>query len=247
MMKAMMKMFLRAAALSVVVASASAYGQQGTTEVLYLTLTNVSSCDGISVAVVMLGRDGERKPATYAGDCKWRFESPFGSFNTKITNFSLRLSGFRTRCRRSRYDAEQRAAVLDFRYSGAGSAKQLSIDVDSKGELGYARQLEGRGPDVPCIERGMLPETVADVEFNLEKLRLQLLPKQPPACGVILNSIARIANAPKGVPVTLTKSDAVAALAKQGNAADDCRTPTFSGAALDVAEQSFRQVVITVK
>jgi len=230
-----------------------AYGQNATTEDLHITLLNDAECGRVSdVVVVMDGDDQGSKRADPSRRCEWTFQSPVGSFNTKITRFSLRLGRARTRCQKASFDAEKRRARVAFRCCEKGPVQQISVDFTPSVSMEYAREVIGARGDERCIEWGSIPGTLTDVQFDVEKVRLDIFPGKLPACGLVLNHAKGVKSARNGAPVSLTKADIVDVLRTQANAGEDCRAPASAGTAIDIAEatlsrQPLKSIEVKVK
>lgn len=232
--------------------AAALYAQpHGTTDTLEIQLTNHPACEAVRTVAVVIEDDASPEGASRStgAPCRWTFRNPHASFHTKTTLFSLRLGGLRTGCRKAVFNPQTRTAALRLRYAGGMPARRMVIEVVPPTHVDYAREVSGGRDELPCVEWGSVPApaTLTDVQPGMEKIRLQLYPNKTPACGLVVNDLLR-----KDGRTSLTAEAAIRALPEQANAGDGCRTPTFSGAAIDMFEATLpgqmpESIVITVK
>lgn len=182
-------------------------------------------CEGVQdVSVVTNGRDSAFR-AVKVSNCNWKI-TDIPRHNLDISYFSLRLGGVgRTGCRRARL---LDGANIQLVFTKAGKAEAHRIEIDGA-PLDYARELAATGEgDIQCSEKGVVPATLFDVQFDIEDLRLRLFEKKTVACGVILNDVAAVGNAKKGDVVEITSRELAPAVVKQGLKGKACFAPTFT-------------------
>lgn len=210
---------------------------------LHIRLDDVL-CRGVEqVSVVTNGRDRAFR-AEKVSDCNWKLTA-IGRHNLEISYFSLRFGGTgRTGCKRATaIDAS--TIQLVFTQRGRVESREIEIAIDGAA-LDYVRQLPSLDDGVPCLEKGAVPGTLLDVQFDIEDLRLRLFEKKPVACGVIVNDV--LAKARKGDVVAVTSRELVPAVVKQGLRGRNCYAPTLTPPeALEPGLRSRARLQVTVK
>jgi hypothetical protein len=246
---------------------ASAHAQtQATTDKLDIWLRGSDCPDVTKMSVVMQDDDAGEIPARKEREegekekegCHWTATTAPDRFRTNLTHFSLRLSDFaRTNCRMATWDETRAKGQLKFQIQSApsGPAQQIEIRPDPTISLPYAREVKPSiRPDIFCTETGILPATVHDVQFGMEKVRLRLFDSKKDVCGLVVNKLPAIAKATKkkGSPVPANRSEVVDALTKLRHAGDACSMPNLSSAAIDINDRALGKrglasLLITVK
>lgn len=201
---------------------------------LHIRLDDALCKDVQQVSVVTNGRDAALR-AEKVSDCTWKLTG-IARHNLDISYFSLRLGGIgRTPCRRAT-EVDRSNIQLVFTRRGGVEAHEMEI---VGAPVDYARDLPAtRGGDVRCLEKGSVPATLFDVQFDIEDLRLRLFEKKPVACGVILDDLATLRKARKGDVVPMTSRELVPAVVKQGLQGKNCHAPTLTPP--EAIEQSLR-------
>jgi hypothetical protein len=149
----------------------------------------------------------------------------------EATVFSLRIPGRgRTRCRSGRAVDAWHMAV---RFAGPGGQKSRNLkivsgntDLSDDSVSAYVREL-GPTPagDVRCHEQGILPETLSNVQLDIENVRLQVFPKQTVGCAVIVDDLLPRADAKEAV---IGPKELVAAMLRSDIEARGCHAPTVT-------------------
>jgi hypothetical protein len=159
---------------------------------LHIWLDDATCKNVDQVSVVTNGRDQAFR-AEKLPDCSWKL-TEIGRHNLDISYFSLRLGGMgRTPCRRARLIDGTSNIQLRFTSRGRNVAHEMEV---LGAPLDYARELPAtRDGNVQCSEKGLVPATLFDVQFDIEDLRLRLFEKKTVACGVILDDVAALGKA----------------------------------------------------
>ena len=190
---------------------------------LHIRLDDALCRDVQQVSVVTNGRDNAFR-AEKVSECRWKLTG-VGKHNLDLSFFSLRLGGLgRTPCRRATPFGSN--IQLLFTKRGVVNAREIEI---SGAPVDYARDLAASGKgDVQCWEKGAVPGTLFDVQFDIEDLRLRLFEQKPVACGVIVDDVGTLGKAGKGDVVRVTSKELVPAIVKQGLRGKNCYAPTLT-------------------
>jgi len=225
-----------ACVFALTIALAHSATAQTSEPVLYISLDRVT-CRGVQdVSVVINGRDNAlstasaRKVNPKEADCTWIRSTGIGRHNVHISFFSLRIgkdgeTKGRTPCRRatSRKDSNDIQLLFTRIYWGAHDLEIAGPRVD------YSREVRTiSAGDVPCSEKEVVPETLLDVQFDIEDLRLRLFEKKTVACGVILNDVGNLRKAKKRAVVPITPKQLESEVVNQGFKGKSCYAPTFT-------------------
>jgi hypothetical protein len=192
---------------------------------LHIRLDDATCKNVDRVSVVTNGRDQAFR-AEKVSDCFWKL-TEIGRYNLDISYFSLRLGGIgRTPCRRA--TPIDRSSNIQLRITRRG--RNVAHEMEILGApLDYARELPAtRDGDVRCSEKGLVPATLFDVQFDIEDLRLRLFEKKTVACGVILDDVAALGKAKKGDVVPITVKELLPVVVTQGFKGKNCYAPTLT-------------------
>lgn len=177
------------------------------------------------------------------------FDTSGRRFNAKKSHVSLRLGpspAGRTDChkpseikREDPRDPQNWVAEFTFNACSLVPVKEVSIKTDSEQpvNIGYVRELRGISPSVDCAEGMLLRGPINDVQYNEEKLHLQISADSPnlKACGLIVNDpVARKYAKPNTDELAVFEkaalADAIRELRSKGRT---CAAPSLSGPALE--------------
>jgi hypothetical protein len=212
--------FLKRSLLTLTVLVAFRIRAQTPSPELHIKLDDALCKDVQRVSVVTNGRDNAFR-AEKVSDCRWTFPE-IGRHNLDVSYFSLRLGGIgRTPCRRA---TPAGGSNIQLVFTRRGLLPSHEIEILAGAPVDYARDLPAtRNGDVQCWEKGAVPGTLSDVQFDVEHLRLRLFEKKPVACGVIIDEVASRGDAGKSVPVTV--KELVPLVVKQGLQGKNCYAP----------------------
>jgi hypothetical protein len=232
----------------------SLHAQQGGSSTILrveITSSSPSTCNAHKddVLVVHERRDRPFYAATHVEGCHWEATVPL--YHTNNDRFSVRVRGMgRSDCNHPEWDEGTETGGLTYECCGEGDPHQLLLTMKDAVPFRYARTFLKSD----CTDQGQLAgsgiddtRTINAVQFEMERVRLQVFDVRTPPCSLSVNNVRRMLKAKPGASVEITRADAEAALLKQGVRAESCRATDLSVADVEATRKlQFRSVTIKV-
>ena len=172
-----------------------------------------------------------------APPCTWKWTTN-DALHPGITTISLRLGDGigRTPCRRL---TESSVWTHRVRFTRTGSQPAFDIDIDGPG-VWYVREVNAVDHgDVACNEKKLLAWQLENVQFSLERLRLQVYRQKDAFCGVIINDTLSRETPAQDTEIVITPADLAQPVRNQSLEGKLCYAPT--SIPIEVIQETMRK------